>query len=76
MNSEVHILVYCPIDTLQWGWTHSAMHGLRLGTVFAITVMCHKISAEDLLVSSQGNTTPYMKGYNTSYMRYESVIVR
>ena len=27
MNSEVHILVYCPIDTLQWGSTHSALAG-------------------------------------------------
>ena len=25
MRGEVHILVYCPIDTLQWGQTHSAM---------------------------------------------------
>ena len=24
MRGEVHILVYCPIDTLQWGSTHSA----------------------------------------------------
>ena len=23
MRGEVHILVYCPIDTLQWGSTHS-----------------------------------------------------
>ena len=23
MRGEVHILVYCPIDTLQWGQTHS-----------------------------------------------------
>ena len=28
MRGEVHILVYCPIDTLQWGSTHSAMIGL------------------------------------------------
>ena len=25
MRGEVHILVYCPIDTLQWGSTHSGM---------------------------------------------------
>ena len=25
MRDEVHILVNCPIDTLQWGSTHSAM---------------------------------------------------
>ena len=25
MRGKVHILVYCPIDTLQWGSTHSAM---------------------------------------------------
>ena len=25
MRGEVHILVHCPIDTLQWGSTHSAM---------------------------------------------------
>ena len=25
MRGEVHILLYCPIDTLQWGQTHSAM---------------------------------------------------
>ena len=25
MRGEVHILVYCPIDTFQWGSTHSAM---------------------------------------------------
>ena len=25
MRGQVHILVYCPIDTLQWGSTHSAM---------------------------------------------------
>ena len=25
MRGEVHILVYCPIDTLQWGLTHSAL---------------------------------------------------
>ena len=25
MRGEVHILVYCPIDTLQWGSTHSAV---------------------------------------------------
>ena len=25
MRGEVHILVYCPIDTLQWGLTHSAV---------------------------------------------------
>ena len=28
MRGEVHILVYCPIDTLQWGSTHSALLGL------------------------------------------------
>ena len=27
MRGEVHILVYCPIDTLQWGSTHSAVDG-------------------------------------------------
>ena len=26
MRDEVHILVYCPIDTLQWGSTHSAVY--------------------------------------------------
>ena len=25
MRGAVHILVYCPIDTLQWGLTHSAL---------------------------------------------------
>ena len=25
MRGEVHILVHCPIDTLQWGSTHSAV---------------------------------------------------
>ena len=25
MRGEVHILVYCPIDTLPWELTHSAM---------------------------------------------------
>ena len=25
MRGEVHILVHCPIDTLQWGSTHSAL---------------------------------------------------
>ena len=25
MRVEVHILVYCPIDTFQWGLTHSAV---------------------------------------------------
>ena len=25
MRGEEHILVYCPIDTLQWGSTHSAL---------------------------------------------------
>ena len=25
MRGEGHILVYCPIDTFQWGSTHSAM---------------------------------------------------
>ena len=25
MRGEVHIMVYCPIDTLQWGQTHSAL---------------------------------------------------
>ena len=29
MRGEVHILVYCPIDTLQWGQTHSALIGLE-----------------------------------------------
>ena len=30
MRGKVYILVYCPIDTLQWGSTHSALplHGL------------------------------------------------
>ena len=28
MRGEVHILVYCPIDTLQWGLTHSALDHL------------------------------------------------
>ena len=40
---------------------------IETDTVFAIIVIRHKISADDLLVSSQGNTTPYTKGYNTSY---------
>ena len=26
MRGEVHIVVYCPIDTLQWGSTHSALY--------------------------------------------------
>ena len=25
MRGEVHILAYCPIDTFQWGSTHSAL---------------------------------------------------
>ena len=25
MRGKVYILVYCPIDTLQWGSTHSAL---------------------------------------------------
>ena len=25
MRGKVHILVYCPIDTFQWGSTHSAL---------------------------------------------------
>ena len=28
MRGEVHILVHCPIDTLQWGSTHSAVTDL------------------------------------------------
>ena len=28
MRGEVHILVYCPIDTLQWGSTHSGLMGV------------------------------------------------
>ena len=28
MRGEVHILVHCPIDTLQWGSTHSALVSL------------------------------------------------
>ena len=35
MRGEVHILVYCPIDTLQWGSAHSALalnHPERNGT--------------------------------------------
>ena len=30
MRGEVHILVHCPNDTLQWGSTHSAMLCLLL----------------------------------------------
>ena len=30
MRGKVHILVHCPIDTLQWGSTHSAMSGFLL----------------------------------------------
>ena len=33
MRGEVHILVYCPIDTLHWGTTHSAMEGSTLARV-------------------------------------------
>ena len=29
MRGEVHILEYCPIDTLQWGTTHSALISLE-----------------------------------------------
>ena len=29
MRGEVHILVHCPIDTLQWGSTHSALIGKK-----------------------------------------------
>ena len=29
MRGEVHIFVYCPIDTLQWGSTHSALNKLK-----------------------------------------------
>ena len=31
MRGEVHILVHCPIDTLQWGSTHSGNAGIRPG---------------------------------------------
>ena len=34
MRGEVHILVHCPIDTLQWGLTHSAMD-LIFKSIFA-----------------------------------------
>ena len=35
MRGEVHILLYCPIDTLQWGKTHTALEllGLSLNTI-------------------------------------------
>ena len=37
MRGEVHILVYCPIDTFQWGSTHSALRhfGVRKPTFTA-----------------------------------------
>ena len=31
MRGEVPILVYCPIDTLQWGSTHSALVSTIIG---------------------------------------------
>ena len=37
MRGEVHILVYCPIDTLQWGSTHSA-----LGNAVILNHKCDK----------------------------------
>ena len=41
MRGEVHILVYCPIDTLQWGQTHSAMGLIR--PVFETSCLAYPI---------------------------------
>ena len=34
MRGEVHILVHCPIDTLQWGSTHSALVEKKLTDIY------------------------------------------
>ena len=44
MNSEVHILVYCPIDTLQWGQTHSAMGRIEFKFTFYVWYRSEEIS--------------------------------
>ena len=44
MRGEVHILVYSPIDTFQWGSTHSALNHTKFAKI------CPKIqnAANDL----------------------------
>ena len=39
MRGKVHILVYCPIDTLQWGSTHSALKSQQLAECVTIDVI-------------------------------------
>ena len=50
MRGEVHILVYCPIDTLQWGSTHSA-----LGLTRAFNCLCAfvQVGAEGCTVETK-----------------------
>ena len=40
MRGEVHILVYCPIDTLQWGSTHSALVQRSIGNEPSVRSNC------------------------------------
>ena len=47
MRGEVPILVYCPIDTLQWGSTHSAVADVGP----KIAILEPKTAMHDKLVS-------------------------
>ena len=53
MRGEVHILVYCPIDTFQWGSTHSALYKQRK--------MCKPLKAVQFIERCNSYTvTPFL----------------
>ena len=50
MRGKVHILVYCSIDTLHWGSTHSAMIGLGIQVFDPIKKVCVFNNVAEMLV--------------------------
>ena len=54
MRGEVHILVHCPIDTLQWGSTHSALHWSILDLILVRRALrfCQNLEIQLFLLSS------------------------
>ena len=72
MRGKVHILVYCPIDTFQWGPTHSAMGKQQAKMIFFVQLAYECTEDKDNVDNHEhfnGSETICLKwfGYTKNY---------
>ena len=73
MRGKVHILVYCPIDTLQWGPTHSGLVDNNLKAISYVQTISLIIILLSIAQITMSDTHLFLKHQSSASFKKGSI---